>query len=211
MFDKRLLLGYFVLSARMSLDVLKIMTKVILKGSRVKLRARTVKDAIMLARWYRDKEIMKFFAHDVLNNSQKEEEEYARRLLAGKYEVVNFAIEDEAGALIGDIGLERDDFNKNGSLWIMVGDKSKWGRGYAQEAVAVFIDFVFKKLKYNRLELTVTKDFARGVKIYKKFGFKFEGVKRESEWDALGKKFRDEVVMSILKKEWQILRKKYLK
>lgn len=63
-------------------------------------------------------------------------------------------------------------------------------------------DYVFKKLKYQRFELVVFMDNNRALAVYKKAGFKLEGIRRRYHWNLTTKKFDDEGMMGILKEEW---------
>ena len=58
---------------------------------------------------------------------------------------------------------------------ILMGDKSKWGHGYAREASEAIISFCFKELSLRKLTLGVVADNVKAVKLYKTLGFLIEG------------------------------------
>jgi diamine N-acetyltransferase len=73
------------------------------------------------------------------------------------------------------------------------------GKGIATESYKKFIPFVFEKYNLNKISLEVLSTNKRAIHLYKKLGFKLEGIKRE---EVLKKeKFVDSILMSILKKE----------
>ena len=73
------------------------------------------------------------------------------------------------------------------------------GKGIATESYKKFIPFVFEKYNLNKISLEVLSTNERAIHLYKKLGFKLEGIKRE---EILKKeKFVDSILMSILKKE----------
>ena len=66
------------------------------------------------------------------------------------------------------------EFRKNcGQLGILIGEKSKWGNGYAYESSKRIIDFCFEKLDLKRIVLGVKKANLNAIKLYKNLGFEF--------------------------------------
>lgn len=73
------------------------------------------------------------------------------------------------------------------------------GQGIATESYKKFIPFIFEKYNLNKISLEVLSTNERAIHLYKKLGFKLDGVKRE---EILKKEiFVDSILMSILKKE----------
>jgi len=68
--------------------------------------------------------------------------------------------------------------NQIGEYGILMGDKNKWGQGYAKEATKVVIDYCFKVLRLRKITLGVIKDNIAAVKLYQNLGFETEGVYR---------------------------------
>lgn len=66
------------------------------------------------------------------------------------------------------------------------------------------LDFGFKKLKLHRIELDVYNYNKRAIGLYKKMGFKIEGIKREHNFYK--GKFYSTYYMSILDREWKKLK-----
>lgn len=83
---------------------------------------------------------------------------------------------------IGNIKLEPIDYEKKSSEFgIMIGNKNEWGRGYGTEATRLVIDFAFKELNLNRVELGVVADNAGAIKSYQKVGFKIDRVEEKKQ------------------------------
>lgn len=172
----------------------------ILKGPRVTLRPLKLKDAENYVRWFRDKAVMRHFNRNVHNISLREEQRWIRQQWQ-KQNMLNWAIiVDEKH--IGGTGIRLDKKNKSAHWGIVIGNKKEWGKGYAGEAIKLCADYVFKELKYQRLDLTVEMPNKKALKAYKKAGFKLEGVMRRSKYNPILKNYVDMGVMSILKKEW---------
>lgn len=86
------------------------------------------------------------------------------------------------------------------SFWIC---RKDWGNGYAKEACAKVLDFVFETLKINRVYAHhMVRNPASG-KILQHLGFRKEGLLRQRviKWG----KFEDVVLQAILREDWEKL------
>ena len=77
-----------------------------------------------------------------------------------------------------------------------------WGKGIGFEVYSKFIPFLFNEYNLNKISLEVLSTNNRAISLYTKLGFKSEGVKREEIYK--NNKFIDSVIMSILKKEFNL-------
>lgn len=173
----------------------------ILKGKRVKLRPIQLVDAPDFVRWFGNKEVAKYLLRQK-PMTLPEEKKWIRKMLLAKNKII-WSIFNENGKLIGNTGLTIDAKNKAASFGIMIGEKNEWGKGYAGECLKLIGNFVFIKLKYNRLELEVYMKNKRAIRVYEKAGFLLEGVKRQRLKNSITKKFENLGIMSVLKKEWK--------
>lgn len=131
------------------------------------------------------------------------EKKYIRNILKKNSSNNNFAIIDESGAHIGSASLdELNPVHKSAVFGIVIGDKSCWGKGNAGECIKLLANYLFERLKYNRLELKVAAHNKAAVAAYRKAGFVVEGKLRQHEWNRVTKRFEDNLVMSILREEW---------
>jgi RimJ/RimL family protein N-acetyltransferase len=103
--------------------------------------------------------------------------------------------------VIGDLAiLDVDKVNRKAGFRISLHNKNIINKGYGTEATKLAQKFTFEELKLNRLELEVFSHNIRGIKAYKKAGFKNEGVLRESLY--MNDAYSDEVLMGILREEY---------
>ena len=79
--------------------------------------------------------------------------------------------------------------------------KAYWGKGYGQDAVRTLLDYGFRHLNLARIALRVLADDERAVGAYRKAGFVEEGRLRAHAWYDGAR--HDELVMSVLREEWQ--------
>ena len=83
----------------------------------------------------------------------------------------------EDNAHIGNIKVDQIiKKNHTGEFGILMGDKNKWGQGFAKEATKLVIDYCFNVLELRKITLGVIKDNIAAVKLYQNLGFETEGI-----------------------------------
>nr|WP_206076217.1 GNAT family protein [Marinitoga lauensis] len=73
--------------------------------------------------------------------------------------------------------------------------------GYGTEAMKLLVNFIFDEMNINKVKLHVFSFNKRAIRSYEKVGFKVEGVLREQIFRE--GKYHDEIIMGILRREWQ--------
>ena len=115
-----------------------------------------------------------------------------------------FAIELKSEKkVIGGTSLERINRfqgTSGGGIWI---NARYHGQGYGTEAFGERIRFAFNNLKLRRLENGYLKGNPSSFKIQKRFGYKVEGMKKESFKCMADGKIKDEYITGLLKDEWK--------
>jgi RimJ/RimL family protein N-acetyltransferase len=86
-------------------------------------------------------------------------------------------------------------------LGIVIGEKSRWGQGYGQEAVKLLLDYGFSLLNLNSVMLGTFSFNQRALRCYEKVGFKMIGRRRDARIIA-GEK-HDMILMDILAEEFE--------
>lgn len=104
------------------------------------------------------------------------------RSQAGREPATSLAITlRETGALAGGVGLERHvdvvRFTAEVGYWL---GTAHWGHGYATEAVAAFVDYVFASFDVERVEAWIFASNERSMRVLEKCGFRHEGTARRS-------------------------------
>lgn len=103
--------------------------------------------------------------------------------------------------LLGSIGFVSFDWKARKTeigYWI---DKAEEGKGIISASCAMLIDHAFDELGMNRIEIRCSAENARSAAIPERFGFKKEGVLRESEFR--NGRLQDFVVYGLLSDEWR--------
>jgi len=102
--------------------------------------------------------------------------------------------------IVGTIGLHHfDSANKSVQIgyWL---DKQVQGKGLATRCCRVLINYAFKDLGLNRIQINCNVENAKSCHIPERLGFKLEGIHRQVEW--LNEEFRDWAVYAMLKEDW---------
>lgn len=173
----------------------------ILKGTKLILRPLTLADAPHFVRWLKDREVKKMNLRRTV--SLKEERAWIKKLQNKKNaDEVTFAIETIDGVLIGSVGLHVQKKDHHARFGILIGHKDYWGKGYGTEASRLIIMYGFSRRRLHRIYLQVYSYNTRAIALYKKLGFREEGVGRDHiRYDG---RYYDEVHMGLLHDEWNI-------
>lgn len=97
--------------------------------------------------------------------------------------------ENDDGEFLGRVELD-----------ILIGDKSEWERGYGTDALKAMLSYAFNTQKAERVFLIPRAINPRAIRVYKKVGFKQEGILRHHE--KFEGKWIDGVMLAILKDEF---------
>jgi len=110
----------------------------------------------------------------------------------------------DSDLLIGKVELVRFDWrSQSAEVGIGIGNKAFWDKGYGTDAMRVLLRYTFMELGLHRVQLDVFSFNRRAARSYEKAGFSFEGARREAIYrDGV---FHDDLVMSILRQEWDAL------
>lgn len=177
-------------------------------GDRIILREYRKEDLKFMRQWCNDSEIVDNLSDIFLYpHTVNSTEQYLNSILEGKTEQKGFVIAfKDTEEYIGQIDLFRIDWkNRSTELGIVIGIKEYHGKGYGTEAIKILQDFVFNRLNINRLQLEVHDFNERAYKCYLKCGFKEEGRLREKCF--VNGRYSDTIYMSVLKREYEEIRK----
>jgi diamine N-acetyltransferase len=102
---------------------------------------------------------------------------------------------------VGRIYIYNIDFlNEKGEFGIVL-EKNYSGKGIAFKASKLLLNYVFKNLKINKINLEVLSDNTKAINLYKKIGFKQEGYFKEEIYK--NGEFKDVIRMAYHKSEWK--------
>ena len=173
-------------------------------GERIRLRGAEKDDLKSFILWVNDPEVTKGLTIYLPMTMWEEENWFgnlARRPQPERPLAIEMRIED-GWKLIGNSGFhEIDAVARSAEIGIMLGEKSIWNQGYGTETMRLLLKHGFETLNLNRIQLHVYEDNLGAIRAYEKAGFVHEGRKRQ----ALYKhgKYKDVLIMSVLRNEWE--------
>ena len=174
----------------------------ILVGERVRLRGVRDDDLPTLAKWEMDPGRLTTLSNRLTPPSEAAARERIAKWSTNQQADLGLAIEtlDDPPVLVGNIGLfDVRTKDRVAELGIALG-REYIGRGYGTDAVRVIVDYGFREMGLHRIQLSVAPYNPAGIRAYEKAGFVEEGRHRESVLHD--GRWYDEVLMSILDREW---------
>ena len=83
----------------------------------------------------------------------------------------------------------------------MIGDKESWGKGYGTEVTRLVLEYGFACLGLHNIFLWVFATNERGIRAYRRAGFRMAGRLRQAKWR--GDRAYDLLLMDCLATEFQ--------
>lgn len=175
-----------------------------LETKRLLLRKYKKEDMDDLYEYASDEEVTRYLTFETYKNME-DANQYIQTLLE-KYrngnEVSPWAIEwKQNHKMIGSIGINQWDIE---NYYIQIGyvlNKKYWNQGIMTEALKTVIDFAFKNMNIERIELTHDVRNIGSGKVMLKNGLKQEGILRKSKY--IKGEFIDCFYYSILREEYE--------
>lgn len=151
--------------------------------------------------WINDFEVTKYLTPTLRNIFTKIEIEdwYHKAISNDKqrwftiYELKN----DDA---IGCCHLEVEELDQRGGLFILIGEKNLWNKGYGTEATFLLLDYGFTVLSLETINLNVMEKNTRARQVFQNLGFQENG--RQRKFMRLNGNFFDRIWMDILREEF---------
>ena len=168
------------------------------------IREATVTDVETLVVWWATGELMQHvgFPNGIRTNIEKLRTELEIQKEDIQPTSKRFMIVKNDGFSIGELSFHNLDLtNKSCEIGIKIWELSQQGKGYGEEALRGFINYLFRTYELHRIELDTLLENKRAQHLYQKVGFKVVGVKRDVWLDPEGN-YRSAVVMDLLKNDF---------
>lgn len=175
-----------------------------LYGDRIMLREYRREDLPWIRLWVNNPDIVGNLSDIFLYpHTQESTEAFVDRMLEGDPNSRGFVIcEQGSEQYIGNVNLDSIDWkNRVGTIGIVIGSPEHLGLGIGTEAMKLLIDFSFRELNLNRLQLEVYDFNERAYRSYVKCGFVEEGRLRQRLYR--NGKYIDVIQMGLLRAEWE--------
>ena len=139
--------------------------------------------------------------------SEAEEELWFENMLRDKSKLVFAIVENKENRHVGNISLDQIDRRaRKGRLSIFIGDESDRSKGFAQDALVVFLKYCFLRLNLHKVYLIVNEDNKAAISLYENCGFSREGLLRDD--DFIAGRYVNRIHMSILETDFKKLQDK---
>ncbi len=173
-----------------------------IEGEKVRLVAVSTQYLQYYKKWINDPEVSDYLGAIGFPLNMKEERAWVERAISPECPSQHFTVLTKKGRPIGNASLmEIEWLHRNAQLGIMIGDKAYWDKGYGTDTIMTLLDYGFSTLGLHKIELRLNVENKRALTCYKKCGFKLEGKKREQTFHD--GKYCDELIMSVLKSDWE--------
>lgn len=102
---------------------------------------------------------------------------------------------------VGQTALVRIDWvGRMATFYISICEAQNWSKGYGSEATRMIVDYAFDILNLNRVQLHVSTENPRAIRVYTKIGFVLEGTLRQAMYHH--NRYVDFHLMGILREDW---------
>jgi RimJ/RimL family protein N-acetyltransferase len=176
-------------------------------GQSTRLRPIEKDDLPRFVKWLADEETRSYISQHLPFSLMQEEHWYEENLKAREEQA--WAIDaqpPEAGLEpwehVGSCSFFRMNWrSRHAEAGILIGAREYWGQGYGSDALRTLVHWGFYTLNLNRIYLRVFADNPRAIRSYQKVGFTEEGRLRQD--DYRNGTYRDTLMMSVLRSEWE--------
>ncbi len=174
-----------------------------LKSERIELRTIQRADLPLLMELMSDREIG-LLAGEVHPMTEKGYEAFYERCQKTEDRIWFLIVDRKTNKIIGETGFLRifmpwriSDYS------LVIWDRNYWDAGYGQETAKLMLDYGFNYLNFNRLAIGVVGFNVRGLKFWKRVGFKEEG--RQVDGYFCKGVYSDFIMMYLLQKDYQVI------
>lgn len=160
------------------------MKKPKLIGKRILMRMYEKEDSADFFKNIKDKEISRWSTNIPYPYSKKRAEKFIKithkRFKEKTHVNVGIVLKKE-NRVIGSMGLNKIDWkNRKSEIGYWLG-KKYWGKGIATEALLLFLEYAFEKIKLHRVSAHVLEVNKQSARVLEKCGFRLEGTEKESK------------------------------
>jgi len=173
-----------------------------LVGDKVNLRGLELDDLESnYFQWFNKRSTDIYTHHALYPNSPEKMKEFYEKALRHQDLLVLAIIDKENDRHVGNVSLQNIEWiNRRAEFAIIIGEKDYTGKGIATDAGRLIINYGFDRFNLNSIWLGVHAENRAAVAAYKKMGFIEEGRMRERF--IRNDRCSDQILMSILRKEW---------
>jgi len=151
----------------------------VLRGIKTVLRPIEEADLPLLWQWENDSELTYYLNADRHRTMSMEEIQRRYRQIRNDPTMELFIIETFENERVGMLGYDNLSLERRSCrVYIGIGEKHLWNRGYGSDAMRTFLYHQFMDLCLERVYLSVYDFNDRAIASYRKCGYRVDGVRR---------------------------------
>ena len=155
-----------------------------ISGTKVNLRQFTSSDFNQIVLWNKDELLSYFIGRRLPSTIDECQHRYFKKAFLLRK---SLAIEDKGGNILGEIEIDHILWKrKQAELFMYIGHRDIWGKGYGTDALTTFIDYIFNEKRFKSIYLKVYQNNTRAIRCYEKCGFKKKGILKFSDHELHG-------------------------
>lgn len=172
-----------------------------LQGKRISLQLVEREHLKKRVEFLNDPEVQKTLNFDYPTSMAKTEAWFSKNVIAPNRVDFSF-IRNEDHTVIGFGGFINVNVKaRKAELYIFVGDKDCWGKGFGRDGYKLLVNYGFAELGLERIYLYQLSENERAVNATAALGWKTEGLLRKDIWSH--GELKDQYILSILREEWE--------
>ena len=174
----------------------------ILKSDRIYFRTLDENDVSdRYVNWLADPEVNDFLETRWKKHSPENILTFVQKANASKNSYLFGIFLNDNDLHIGNIKVASIDLNRKcADVSFFIGDKNKWAKGFATEALRLALKFSFEELKLNRVQAGYISGNEASAKIFERNRFVVEGHRRKH--NRYGDSYLDTILVGLLRDEW---------
>ena len=170
----------------------------ILQSEHIQLKTLTYRDVSQkYVDWMNDPDVTRYTESRFQKHNMESVKDYVKAISGSSEDYLYGIYED--GDHIGNIKLHANMHHNLGDIGILIGDKTKWGRGYATEAIRALTRHGLETLEMHKISAGIYSNNQGSIKAFKAAGYNEEGI-HELTYLSNGE-YVGEIIMSIWNSE----------
>jgi [ribosomal protein S5]-alanine N-acetyltransferase len=151
--------------------------------------------------WLNDPEVVRFTEARHQTHTLESIRAYVASCAASTKDHLLGIFELESGRHVGNIKVGPvNPYHRCASVGLIIGEKDRWGRGYATEVISLASRFGFSVLGLHKLTAGIIAGNSPSQKAFERNGFRVEGIRRKQNF--CDGEWRDEIIVGLLTEEW---------
>lgn len=169
-------------------------------GEKIYLRILEFSDINTTQKWINDPQISAIMGYLPVKSLMQQEQWYAN-LINDSSRMIFAICKNDNKEHVGNVALSNiDTVSRNAQFSIFIFDEINRYSGYGTEATKLILEFGFKRLNLHKVFLRTSPNFTEAIKMYKRLGFKQEGILREHYY--CDGNYQDKILFGLLKPEF---------